>query len=85
MPIWIWVVTLLKGFLPLDGKRAGKIIWLAIWIIIALTIYHKIFFAKQNITKIEKIETQIINECPKDEGIVGLRFNLWKLHFKIGI
>ena len=62
--------------MPIDGKRIGKIIWLFVWIVIVLTIYHKLFFAKQNVTKIEKIETQIVNECPKDD-IAGLKLNLW--------
>ena len=72
MPLWIWFITLIKGFLPIDGKRIGKVIWLAGWIIIALTVYHKLFFSKQTVTKIEKIETQIVNECPKDEDIAGI-------------
>lgn len=85
MPLWGWLLTLLKGFLPFDGKRIGKIIWLIVWIILALTAYHKLFYQKQNVTKIEKIETQIINECPEDNSIIGIKFNLWKLYFKLGL
>ena len=85
MPIWIWLITFLKGFLPLDGKRVGKILWLLIWIILALTAYHKLFFAKTNITKIEKIETQIINECPKEDSAFGIKISLWKLYLKLGL
>lgn len=85
MPLWGWLLTLLKGFLPIDGKRIGKIIWLAVWIILALTVYHRLFFTKQNITKIEKIETQIINECPKDEDVAGIKIKLWKFYIKLGL
>lgn len=78
MPIWNWLLYLVKGFLPIDGKRVGKIIWLAIWIILALTIYHKIFFQKQNITKIEKVEKQVIyQDCPDKDKFVGIK--IWKL------
>lgn len=85
MPIWTWFLYLIKGFLPIDGKRVGKIIWLGVWIVLALTIYHKLFYSKQNITKIEKIETQIINECPKDEDIAGIKLKLWRFYIKLGL
>ena len=84
MPLWGWFLTLIKGFFPIDGKRIGKIIWLGVWIVIALTIYHKVFESK-TITKIEKIETQIINECPKEDDAFGIKFNLWKLYLKLGL
>lgn len=83
MPLWGWALTLLKGFLPIDGKRIGKIIWLGVWIVLALTIYHKVFEPKQ-VTKIERIETQINNACPKDDA-VGLKLNLWKFYLKLGV
>lgn len=85
MPLWGWLLTLLKGFLPIDGKRIGKIIWLSVWIILALTAYHKLFYQKQSVTKIEKVETQIINECPKDEDIAGVKIKLWKFYIKFGL
>ena len=78
MPIWIWLVTLLKGFLPIDGKRIGKIIWVLVLSALAIGIYHKLFIAKT--TKIEKIENYYA--CPEENKIIGLQFNLWK--FKIG-
>lgn len=81
MPIWIWLVTLLKGFLPLDGKRIGKIIWVLTLSILAIGVYHKLFVAKT--TKIEKIENYYA--CPEEEKIIGLRFNLWKFHLKFGL
>lgn len=82
MPLWGWFLYLIKGFLPIDGKRIGKIIWLAVWIILALTIYHKVFLAKQSITKIEKVERQYIyQDCPGKDKFVGLK--LWK--FQLGL
>lgn len=84
MALWGWLLTLIKGFLPIDGKRIGKIIWLGVWIVLALTAYHKLFYAKQNVTRIEKVETQIINECPKDEDIAGVKFKLWRFYLKLG-
>ena len=85
MPLWGWFITLIKGFLPIDGKRIGKIIWLAVWIILAFTIYHKLFFTKQNVTTIEKIEKQInYAGCP-DSAIAGIKINLWKLKLSLGL
>ena len=81
MPLWSWFLYLIKGFIPIDGKRVGKIIWLGVWIVFALTIYHKVFFAKQSITKVERVQTQIINECPKENFFVGVKL----LGFKLGV
>lgn len=85
MALWNWFKYLIKGFIPADGKRVGKIIWLSVWIILALTVYHKIFFQKQTVTQIERIETQVINECPKEHDIAGLKLNLWKFYIKLGL
>jgi len=83
--MWAWVIRLAGGFIPgltkPFGEWIGKIIWVAVWIVIALTVYHKIFEPK-TVTKIERIETQINNQCPEENRIVGLRLNFWK--FKIG-
>jgi hypothetical protein len=81
MPIWIWLTTLLKGFLPIDGKRIGKIIWVLALCAIAIGVYHKQFVEKT--TKIEKIENYYA--CPQEEGVLGIKFNIWKLHLKMGI
>lgn len=78
MPIWIWLVTFLKGFLPLDGKRIGKILWVLLLCAFAIGIYHKVFVAKT--TKIENIEHYYA--CPEENKMIGFSFNIWK--FKIG-
>ena len=84
MPIWIWLVTLLKGFLPIDGKRIGNIIWVLVLCGIAIGAYHKLFVAKSQVTKIEKIEHYY--ECPDEKDkIVGFQFNLWKLKLNLGL
>lgn len=85
MALWNWFLYFIKGFALIDGKRIGKVIWLAVWITLALTIYHKLFYAKQNITRIEKIETQIVNECPKDESVAEAKLKLWKFYIKLGL
>jgi len=82
MPIWIWLVTFLKGFLPIDGKRIGKILWVLVLCAMAIGVYHKVFLAKT--TKIEKIEHYYA--CPQeDNGVFGVRINLWKLSLKLGL
>lgn len=80
--MWIWIVTLLKGFLPIDGKRIGKIIWVLVLCAVAIGIYHRTFIAK---TEHNQITTQIINQCADDAKIVGLRFNIWKLKLSLGL
>jgi len=82
MPIWIWLTTLLKGFLPFDGKRIGKIIWVLVLSAVAIGIYHKTFIAK---TQHNEIATQIINQCSSDGGVFGVRINLWKFFIKLGL
>jgi len=79
--MWIWLITLLKGFLPIDGKRVGKIIWVLVLCAVAIGIYHRTFVAK---TEHNTIQTQIINNYPKDDA-VGLKLNLWKFYLKLGV
>jgi hypothetical protein len=79
--MWIWLITLLKGFLPIDGKRIGKIIWVLVLCAIAIGTYHKLFVQKT--TKIEKIENYYA--CSEINKIVGLSFNLWKLKLQFGL
>jgi hypothetical protein len=86
MALWTWLITLVKGFIPIDGKRIGKIIWVLVLCTCAIGVYHKVFVAKTQTTNIAKIETQIINQCqPVKEDMLGFKFNLWKLHIKLGI
>lgn len=80
--LWTWVVKLFSGFLPIDGKRIGKIIWVLVLSAIAIGIYHKIFVAK---TIHQTITTQIVNQCPDNNKVVGLQFNLWKLKLSLGL
>jgi hypothetical protein len=87
--MWLWLIKFLGGFIPTGtkpfGEWIGKILWVCVWIAIGLTIYHKTFEAK-NVTTIEKIETQVINQCQeKKDPFLGLNFNLWKLKLGLGI
>jgi len=82
MILWLWAVRLIKGFALVDGARIGKVIWIMVWIVIALTAYHKLFFSKQSVTKIEKIEKQYVyQDCPDKNKFIGLK--LWK--FGLGL
>jgi len=86
MALWSWFVRLIKGFVPVDGQRIGKIIWVLVLCACAIGIYHKCFIAKTQVTRIDRIETQIINQCtPVKEDIIGFKFNLWKFNIKLGI
>ena len=80
--MWVWIVTLLKGFLPIDGKRVGKIIWVLVLCAVAIGVYHKLFIAK---TTHQVITTQIVNECPAENKAVGFSFNIWKLRLSLGL
>ena len=80
--MWVWIVTLLKGFLPIDGKRIGKIIWVLVLCAVAIGVYHKTFIAK---TTHQVITTQIVNQCPEDNKAIGIKFNIWKLKLILGI
>lgn len=79
--IWTWLLTLLRGFLPIDGKRIGKILWVAGICVAVLFIWNKIVEPK---TKIERIEKQIIYNCPEDKSILEGKIKLWKLYLKLG-
>ena len=81
MPIWIWLITFFKGFLPIDGKRIGKILWVLILAGVLIGAYHKLFVAKT--TKIEHIEKYYA--CPEEDKIFGVRINLWKLRLGLGL
>lgn len=80
-----WFVHFIGGLLPWVtkpfGEWFGKILFYGVIIAIALTVYHKVFEPK-SVTKIEKIETQVINQCPEELKWLGLKLNVWK--FKIG-
>jgi hypothetical protein len=46
--------------------------------------YNRVFPTRPT-TAIERIETQIVNECPVENKVIGLKFNIWKLKMGIGI
>ena len=79
--MWIWLITLLKGFLPIDGKRIGKIIWVLVLCAVAIGTYHKVFISR---AEHNTITTQIINQCQEENKAVGLRFNIWRLKLSLG-
>jgi len=81
IPLWGWLLKLGSGFLPIDGKRIGKIIWVLTLCACAIGTYHKLFVQKT--TRIENIEHYYA--CPKEDSIVGLKFNLWKFSLKLGL
>jgi hypothetical protein len=74
-------VTLLKGFLPIDGKRVGKIIWVCALCFACLFIWFKLVEPRTH----QDIVTQIVNQCPEDTKIIGLRFNVWRLKLQLGL
>lgn len=78
--MWIWLLTLLKGFLPIDGKRVGKLIWVLALCAMAIGVYHKLF--TQRTTKIEKIEHYYA--CPEDKAIAKAEIKLWRLSLRLG-
>jgi len=78
--MWIWLITLLKGFLPIDGKRVGKIIWVLVLCAVAIGAYHKLFVQKS--TKIEKIENYYA--CPEDKSLAKAEIKIWKLKLSLG-
>lgn len=78
------IIKFLTGFNIFDGAKLGKLLFYGILIAVAITIYHQAF-APKNITKIEKIETQIVNECPEEMKVIGIKLNLWKLKLAGGI
>ena len=87
-PFLTWAVRLLGGFFPFITKPfsewAGKMIFYAVISFAMLWVWGKVFPMKPT-TRIETVETQIINECPKDNRIIGLSFNIWKLKLGVGI
>jgi hypothetical protein len=85
MTLWGWLIKFISGFLPVDGKRIGKLLWVICIVIAVIFAYHKIFFQKQQVTMIKKIEKQInYAPCP-DSSIVGIKFNIWKLKLSLGV
>lgn len=76
------VVKFFSGFNIFQGDKLAKLIFYAILIIVGIGIYHKVFVSKSNVTKIEKVEKQIIyQDCPDKDNFVGVK--IWK--FRLGL
>jgi hypothetical protein len=74
-PFSIW--KLINGFFPTSGERAGKLLFYCIFIVIALSIYHKVFMAKTEQTIIRDAKQVTIQEAKKDTAFCILK--LWHL------
>jgi hypothetical protein len=87
-PLGTWIIRLLGGFFPFItkgfGEWFGKILFYAIISLLAMSVYNKVFPTKPT-TSIEKIETQIVNQCPQENKYFGIGINLWKLKLGVGI
>ena len=84
MALWAWFIKLCGGFIPFNGEKIGKIIWVLVWVAVGLTVYHKVFYAKQQTTTIEKVERQYIyNDCPSKDKFFGVK--LWKVQLGISL
>lgn len=84
------IAKFLAGFAFWKGEKIGKIIFYAVLIITALCIYHKVFFAKTQVTNTRTIIQRAQNVTlppPAKNGENGDAFfcgvKLWRL--KIGI
>jgi hypothetical protein len=83
-----WFVRLLGGYLPWVtkpfGEWLGKMLFYVSISATVLLVAGKIFPAKPT-TTIDRIETQIVNECPQQDKIIGLHLNIWKFRIGAGI
>jgi hypothetical protein len=83
-----WFVKFIGGFLPWVtkpfGEWFGKLLFYAIISTLMMMAYNRIFPTKPT-TTIEKVETQIVNQCPEQDKVIGLHFNIWKLKIGAGI
>jgi len=86
--IGLWIIRFLGGFIPWVhkpfGEWLGKILFYAIISLLAMSVYNKVFPTKPT-TAIERIETQIVNQCPQENKYFGIGINLWKLKLGVGI
>lgn len=83
-----WLVRLVGGFIPWVtkpfGEWLGKMLFSVIISSTVLLVAGKIFPAKPT-TAIDRIETQIVNQCPQENKYFGIGINLWKLKLGVGI
>ena len=66
------------------GEWAGKLLFYGVISVLVIMTYNK-FIEPKNVTKVERVETQIINECPVEHPLLGFKFNIWKLKLGVGI
>lgn len=78
------IIKFFSGFAFWKGDKLGKLLFYGILIAVAITIYHKAFEPKQT-TVIERIETQVINQCPKENRLFNIKFNLLGLKLNFGL
>lgn len=83
-----WFLKFVGGLLPginkSFGEWFGKMLFYIIIVTSIMMVYNRIFPTKPT-TAIERIETQIVNECPQENKYFGIGINLWKLKLGIGI
>lgn len=78
------ILKFFQGFNIFNGEKLGKLVFYAALIVIGIGIYHKVFVAKTNITKIETVEKQIImQDCPDKDKFIGMQ--IWKLKLGLGL
>ena len=66
------------------GEWAGKLLFYGVISVLVIMTYNK-FIEPKNVTKVERVETQIINECPVEHPWLGFGINIWKLKLGVGI
>lgn len=71
------LLKFISGFFPTSGERVGKLLYYAIIIVVALSIYHKVFMAKTEQTIIRDAKQVVIQEAKKDTAFCILK--MWHL------
>lgn len=83
-----WILKFLGGLIPWVSKPFsewfGKILFYGLLFFVFTTAWNK-FIEPKNVTKVERVETQIINECPVEHPFLGVKLNIWKLKLGVGI
>jgi len=83
-----WATRLFGGFALWKDAQLGKIIYVCIIIVVALTVYTKAFIepkykniSQQKIERVEKIEyhNETIIQGEKDKFFLGVNIYGWKL------
>ena len=83
-----WILKFLGGLIPWVskpfGEWFGKILFYTIISTLVLLAFNRLFPTKPT-TTIEKIETQVVNQCPEEHKAFGIKMNIWKLKLGVGI